>query len=275
MAKKKTHRAPAPLLCRSPSTFRSCLTYFKNLQTDGILDFSKLHFVDPGALVLLHHVARAHKKYQIVVVPPEREETRSYMMDHLGPRGKLRNPNKYPLRYVAREQDLALELGKWREMLQASQALDEERAREFSSTMSEVLMNSFVHGQTKEPCIVAGQTFPKMGHSALAAVDIGKSIPQTLIASKRYPGERTDEQWILHSLERGVTSKTRVTNMGFGLTVLANMIRRNKGSMLLASGTGIVTIESGGEPTAQPLGSRYQSFPGTFLMLDIPTTGAS
>jgi len=239
------------------------------------LDLRKLQFIDPAALVLLHHYAVA-KHEPVNILLPDRPEARAYIEDHLQWRMllggyALKNPNAFPLRYVAREEDLTAELGKWREMLEQTTLLGEERARGFSSTMSEVLTNSFTHGQTPTACIVAGQTFPKKGHSHLAAVDMGRTIPVTLRESGRYPGDRTDHEWILFALQRGVTCKSRETNKGYGLFYLWRHVAQNGGAMHIVSGRGLVSVQGGAAPVGKPLRSSDWAFPGTMIVLDLRT----
>ncbi len=272
MKDHEVHASPAPLLCRNLKTFRSCLTFFGRMRDSHcILDLRKVRFADPPALVLLHHFARESNGLGIYL--PEVGPAKDYISDNLRMReagASVRSPNRYPLRYVASERHMVVELGKWREMLLNSGALGEERARQFSSNMSEVLINSFAHGgQRNVRSIVAGQTFPKKAHSVLAAVDSGQGIPTSLRRSGRYPGERSDEEWILLALQRGVTSKSRETNRGFGLYLLQDMVRKNGGSMILVSGRGVVSITDGCEPKAEALGRSYPGFRGTFLILDI------
>lgn len=269
MARKAS---PQPLLCRSAKTLKACLTFFNHARHGATLDFSKVGFVDPPALVLLHHLAG--EQGGIPVHLPNNVTARKYFMDNLtmsaSSQGTPKVPNKYPLRYVNSETEMVRELGQWRDMLVESDKVSEETARAYSSTMSEVLVNSFSHGgASKGEVIVAGQTFGKRKHSVLAAVDRGRGIPTSLRASGRYGNERTDEQWILMSLEKGVTSKTRPSNRGFGLHYLKTMVQKNKGSLILLSGGGIVSITDGGEPVASSLSPHHHKFNGTFLIVDI------
>lgn len=265
--------APAPgiLHCRDLASVRTCLTYFRKVLSGASLDLRKVGFIDPGAIVLMHHHARLTRGRSIQLSLPQRKGPRDFFFGQVQSSITFRpgSANSYPLRFVRRESDLVPELAKWRQMLQASQALDEERAREFSSTIAEVLTNSFAHGLSKDPCIVAGQTFPKKQHSVLVVLDNGIGIPASLRNSKRYPGYRSDEEWILHALGKGITSRTRESNRGFGLYYLARMISENGGSLVIVSGMGAVSIRSGGAPRAEPLGYKYGSFDGTLMILDI------
>jgi hypothetical protein len=272
------HPCMANILCRDMQSIRSCLTYFSKIMGGGTLDFTKLTFIDAGAMVLLHQVVRARSPSaaNVFIDLPKLDVPRGIVEDNLARQSgniKMRNPNSFPLRYIPTEDRLVPELRKWREMLQNSTALGDERARRFSSNMSEVLMNSFTHAKTRKPCIVAGQTFRKKKHTLLAAVDYGDSIPTTLAKSGRYGGVRKPEEWMLMALEEGVTCKSRETNRGIGLFTLQKMIRENRGSMYLVSGEGTVSIEDGSDPVGAPLGEKYGIFPGTLLILDIKTSG--
>jgi hypothetical protein len=265
---------PANLRCRNLRSIRACLTYLGKVLAGSILDFTQLQFIDPAAIVLLHHMARRYSKPVFIRLPTQ-NKTKNYLEDHLQLTNKgafaLKNPKAFPLRNIAKQQDLSRELGKWREMLIRTGALGEELARSFSSTMSEVLMNSFTHGRTNAPCVVAGQTFS--GHSILAAVDHGLTIPHTLAQSKLYDNVVKDKPhgWLSLAIKRGVTCRTVDTNRGYGLAILTEMIQTNGGSMYIISGDAALSLEKGGDPVAEPLGSRYATFPGTFIVLDIKT----
>lgn len=158
--------------CRDLKSVRACLTYFKRLFAGEVLDFERLVFIDPGAMVLMHHFARLNKRASSIILP-KRPLLQKLMNESLQlPRGgrlRLRSPNSFPLRYVETESAMIEGLSAWRDMLMQSGACDEPMARDYSATMTEVLQNSFTHGKTRGHCIVAGQTFPKKKHSTLVA----------------------------------------------------------------------------------------------------------
>lgn len=272
-------KSPPLLRCRDAQSIRHCLAFLSRLSDQPgqmvTLDCRHLTFIDPAPMVLLHFFA-AQRSGPVVVALPENKVTRGVIQENLNNRGRLQRPNHFPLRYIPREEDLSEELGAWREMLVDSGSLREEDARGFSSTLSEVLTNSFAHGKAsgKAACIVAGQTFPKKGHTILAAVDRGLGIATTLRESHRYDDLQLaqDHEWMLHALKRGVTCKSLPINRGYGLFHLERMVRQNGGSMYVVSESGLVYVAHGSEPIGVPLrATGCPRFPGTLLVLDLNT----
>jgi hypothetical protein len=277
-------RPPAIMACRDLRSLRMCLTYFRVLkgQAGGatcVLDFEKVTWVDPGAIALLHHLMRVYKTPDVRILLPTKATAREYVLKHL----KVRSPDNtrytvdkkpidYPLRYVPSARELGSNLGEWAKMLEQWEGVPEEDARGFSATMSEVLMNSFQHGAISDPAIIAGQTFVRTGHSLLVAVDNGQGIPGSLRGSGRYGqrGYKADHEWIAAALERGVTCKSSTTNMGYGLYILADQVRRNGGRLIICSGAGVLVVDGKNPIVAEPLDNEhYRTFPGTMLILEL------
>lgn len=280
MGEQKTAPSPAFLRVRDLSSLRACLTYFARINAGEMLDFRNLGFIDPGAVVLLRHFVRNTKAGQIRIIPPTSRLPRLYLLDQAKAAReegqalfKAKAPNSFPLRFVTSEEAMIGELAKWREMLQKTAAIEEEEARRYAQHLTEVLTNSFSHGKTSKPCIVAGQTFGGRKHTVLSAVDSGIGIPASLRQSGRYV-DRADHEWIAHSLEKGVTAGTGPTNRGFGLYILQDMVKQCGGKLIVLSGKGaLLCTES--QIEAQPLGEAYGGFSGTFMVLVIPTGGAA
>jgi len=288
---REPRRAPLNLACRNPRGLRMCLTNFSGLSGDDTLDWRKVAFVDVGVWVLLHHLVRALRPGNLYILPPTQTGVRAYFNQRLGegnargsglppdggpavevevPRFSIQSPNRFCLQKVRSKFDLSARLADWRAMLIHNYTVDEETARGFSSTMAEIMINSFDHGRSEGGCILGGQNFPQAGHSILATADWGLTIPTTLRQSGRFGAQvRSDHEWILMSLEKGVTAKTHPRNLGVGLFELTRMVRANGGGMTVISGEGLVSIRGGGDPKGEPLGRRYGRFGGTMILLDL------
>ena len=80
--------------------------------------------------------------------------------------------------------------------------------------------------------------------------------------------EMTDADAIMKALEPRVSCKMGAPNEGVGLTILADLVRRMKGSLLIASGQGTVTMTRGQHPNTNrlPDGVRYE---GTLVALAV------
>lgn len=273
----KAYKPPAILRARDIASVRGSLTVGQRTMLSGGIDLRKVMFMDPAALVLLYHFANRPGVHKVVdVVPPLHEPAKVYFDLHYS-HAVSKNPLKpkslrsYPLRFIASENNVGNELATWRTQIMKTGALGEETARNLSRTLSEVLTNSFSHGRTRD-AIIAGQTFQQKRHTVIAAADFGETIPQTLSrAVKEMVALRwSDEDWIKHSLGKGITCGTRPANKGLGLFLLKEQVVRARGTLLIVSGSGILMVDREGEVTAQPLGRRYDRFPGTFLLVDLP-----
>lgn len=278
-ATEPTFKCPGNLSCRDPRSLRGCLTYFAKLKSGVTLDLTHVQFVDVAAMVLLHRLAR-EVGGGVGVFLPKKKGTREFISAQISRESSqlysLKMPNRLPVRYVTSETGMVDEVVKWRKMLSRSTPLDDETLRGFSRTMTEVLQNSFSHGRTAGPCVLGGQTFPKQGHSILAAVDAGISIPTSLRDSGRYAKHMADHDWIRFALEKGVTAGTRESNRGFGLFLLHQKVRSNGGKLLILSGRGLVWVTPDrSEPRAEPIGKKYGSFPGTLILIDLKTRSAT
>lgn len=275
-----TVASPTRLTCRDHKALRRTMDWVETaILADGdvTLDCSPLKAVDPVTMLLMHHYVGMKQAGKVLVKLPVAEVARNVIQVNLGKRGQLeRRPTDFPLRSIPAQQDLIPVLAEWRELLMQSDDIDEAQARDFASTMAEVLTNSFAHGRNQHRCIVAGQSFPKSAHSLLAAIDDGVGIPTTLRDCGRYTSDGliADHEWIRRSTDCGVTCKSVSSNRGFGLYQLRQMMHVNGGTMMIASGRGIYVMERGKESFCGALG-RGRHLRGTLLVLDIDTRGAN
>ena len=106
---------------------------------------------------------------------------------------------------------------------------------------------------------VAAQVTRTEGLVRLALADNGCGILKSF-EGLAWSAALTDAEAVGKALEPRVSSKGSPTNEGVGLTLVAGLVRRTRGWLMIVSGTGGVRIRSGGEPEAitLPDAARYQ-----------------
>jgi anti-sigma regulatory factor (Ser/Thr protein kinase) len=112
---------------------------------------------------------------------------------------------------------------------------------------------------------VAAQLTHADGLARIAIADNGKGIRQSFIDSGLdWATGMTDEEAIMKALEPHVSSKGNPTNEGVGLTLVSQLIELMGAWLVVASGTGAVTIMAGGEPCVVPVPDGF-SYQGTLI----------
>jgi anti-sigma regulatory factor (Ser/Thr protein kinase) len=261
------------MTCTSVKSLLAVWALAERAVQGGVLDFSRTKVLDPAVMVILHHTAsRRVGGDGLLFEPPVDPDARRWFSEHGVGRqyiGDTPMTNVYPSTYIAREDTMDPKLQAWQRRLNADEALREVDARMLSSTMSEVVSNSFQHGLRQGPkmCIVAGQTYRSENRARLCAADNGRTIPVSL--RDRYTAASAGE-FVGMALKRGVTCRSRTSNRGSGLFLLVKDVRRSGGSMLLLSGLGLVHVDSQRtEPVVHEVTDR-EPFRGTLLILDLP-----
>ena len=115
---------------------------------------------------------------------------------------------------------------------------------------------------------VAAQVNRTEGLVRLALADNGCGILKSF-AGFAWSADMSDAEAVRKALEPRVSSKGSPTNEGVGLTLVAGLIRRTRGWLMIVSGTGGLKIRPGLEPETitLPAGARY---PGTLVTLIFP-----
>lgn len=105
---------------------------------------------------------------------------------------------------------------------------------------------------------VSAQVNREEGLVRLALADNGCGILKSFEGFAWAKG-MTDAEAIRKALEARVSSKGSPTNEGVGLTLVAGMVRRIKGWLMIVSGSGGLKIRAGGEPETVllPDGAHY------------------
>lgn len=120
-------------------------------------------------------------------------------------------------------------------------------------TFSEIILNSVTHGHRhgyKNSTVwISAQYYARSDEILIGIVDNGCGILESLRTHPKLEN-KTDEAAILLALQPGISCNRDVgvfedaTNAGAGLTIVYRLARESLGSMLIASGGGVVSIVS-------------------------------
>jgi len=177
-------------------------------------------------------------------------------------------------------------LEKWAEGLRKDANATEQEAALWQFQIAEVVTNSFQHGRLPgadmQAPLVAGQCDREEGTVRLAVLDFGMTIPTRIEASTRFSRDATefpqgdedsiygkdDGDLIRFACQNGITSKSVSENQGRGLFSLVEEVKRNRGSVQIASRNGLVQF-SEHAPEARQLSSKntriHEQLSGTLI----------
>lgn len=274
--------APKFLLGNTHDNLRKLLTHGEGLFTiakEECLDYDMraLQHCDAAGAVVLARVAFA-SRHPIEADQPERPEACEWLKD-IGVVGRSRKeivkqrPDTAPLRFLKNDGNGVLyrELKRLRDFLSRRGTVTAPERVRFRTVLSEVINNSFVHGGknvAKEGVLICGQIHRR--HMIVAATDWGCSIPGSLENSDAYRGRNlTDEQWIHHACQEGVTCGTLGpdVNLGTGLSEVVETVEEVGGALHIVSRRGIYSREAGADVlSAFPHGG---SLDGTLIVADL------
>ncbi len=114
---------------------------------------------------------------------------------------------------------------------------------------------------------ISAQSTIKDGLVRIALADSGIGIKQSLAdGGHRWANTGTDSQCIIKALGAKISSKGQPANEGVGLTLSSRITSLMGGRILIASGGGIVTTNSNGEPSVVHC-STEERLPGTLVTL--------
>lgn len=136
----------------------------------------------------------------------------------------------------------------------------QSQADKLAFTIAELLSNIHVHSQTREAAL-AVQTYSDAVELAFGDGGIG-------IAGALQPhvdGPLPDADYVRKALEPGVSS--RIGGGGYGLTQLRETVEEEDGRLVIRSGSGQVTVESGSEDARNDC----SPLPGTLVEVTFPT----
>jgi hypothetical protein len=126
----------------------------------------------------------------------------------------------------------------------------------------EIYANAFEHGHSTVGVFSCGQFYPIKQEIALAFVDFGIGIPQSVSVVPE-AAALSDSLRIAWALERGNTSKKG--NRGVGLDILRSFVQVNNGKMDIVSHSGFVRLSRSGSYSPP----RNHRFPGTIFNITL------
>lgn len=268
-----------------------------------ILDCSKLNYVDPLGLCVLHHWFQDLEGQGITVelrdmsydaeswlrrmdvfsglrnLVFEDRTSQNQRNDHAGNLIEVRCVDSLDqIDIVAAEIASAIVKDvpdmSWETVdgMQPSEA--DKVSTELEYLFSELLNNALAHGRLRgypdAHAKVSAQYYPKVGRLRIAIVDNGCGLLQTLQAHEKMDGEQTCFKAIQIALEPTVSCnreqglRTDAKNQGFGLTIVTRMALDTGGLVAIFSGDGRLKQSGDGEPEMSPM----HNWQGTAVYLE-------
>jgi anti-sigma regulatory factor (Ser/Thr protein kinase) len=150
--------------------------------------------------------------------------------------------------------------------LQQNADLDEGSVNGLKTCLNEVIENVFYHAQSPTDALVSAQAYKAKRRTELVIADTGQGIRAALSKIPKYAKKATDDcSAIRLAIQKNVTT-TGDRRRGIGLWVASEVIRRNKGELLILSHEGGVRIGSNG---AHDVTDHF--WPGTLVVIEFRT----
>ena len=234
-------------------------------------DMRKVQHWDPCMALLLLRLAYDSED-PIRVREPERTACRDWLrqVGLFGPDEGKKRKDQLRLKQLSSPNELYDEIELLFGFLTQHEALDARSARKFGPMLSEVLMNTFQHGESARGAMICGQNYRGSRHAMVAAIDWGKTIPVTLSNAHAYRNmSKTDSEWIQFATEPLTTAQSRPENRGMGLAHMCEIIDRSGGTLHVVSRRGFYTRTDGGREILEDLPNPEFQLDGTLVVVDL------
>ena len=110
--------------------------------------------------------------------------------------------------------------------------------KEIVQSLSEIVNNSFIHGDSKFGLSCCGQYYPQKKYFEIAFYDSGYGLANRVIEFNPYPGKALlDSECIEWAMQRG-NSTLRDPEAGLGLYLLRQFVRITRGAFQIIAGNG-------------------------------------
>lgn len=130
------------------------------------------------------------------------------------------------------------------------------------------LFHNISDHSTQNTGFVHAQHYPTAYRVNITVSDFGKGIPANIC--DRF-GEMSDGSAILHASKEGVTSKSRPSNMGAGLSYLIDTVTMNSGEVRIYSSGGSLHCARGPDGATRRSMEGRGSYPGTLVDIALDT----
>lgn len=253
---------------------------FETLPTSVVVDFSRLRFCRPPAVVFLSNLTRFLVRNGVAVSWQGIDETKEairYLDDsrffeqHAGRAlrsGASPRSTTMPLVEVKQTYGFSwieYELIPW---LSACSGLPSGAFAEFRTCLSELFNNINDHSQLDVGSTFA-QWYPQESRLIVAVADFGRGIPS---AVRTVETSHDDGAAIVRACDEGFSSRSTPRNRGAGLHFLKqNVIENLGGSLRISSGSGSVRFFKSGNLLRKELYSVAGYCPGTMIEFEIKT----
>lgn len=253
---------------------------FGSVPNSVVLDFSRLRFCRPAAVVFLSNLTNYLVRLGVPVSwrgIDQRKQAIRFLDDSLFFKqhiGHLLSESAQPrattrplleLRHTHSHSWISFELVPW---LVACSGLPEEAFAEFRTCMSELFNNINDHSNFDVGSTFA-QWYPNESRLIVAVADFGRGIPS---AVRTVEPDHADGSAIIRAFDEGFSSRTTPRNRGAGLYLLQQNVLDNLGGALrVSSGSGSVRFWKSSNSLRSEIYSVAGYCPGTMIEFEIRT----
>lgn len=242
-------------------------------KNDITIDLSACEYFGPVGVAILSLLikelrARGHT---ISVIPPVLPQLKAYseysgfaQMSWGGPPANLDHPLNETTPIVFTTQRRDSEIGRVVQLVQRHTAICQDMIQSLQTLLAELLMNIQDHAGAEG--VMTARWFPSDQTVRIVIADLGVGLRSTLTQSYEV---RSDHHAIELALMEHTSSKRQSRNFGNGLPVVHTLMRRNKGDLILASGSAILSLtgqDRKESPRPRSLGPNT-ALPGTLCAL--------
>jgi len=256
-----------------------------------VIDFRDVEFMEPWAVAIFASFGLALRAKGVVVhaeldpANPANQYLAAVGLQSVLTTGPIDNPasgTPYPdstgLRVFQSIRDAESFAARASELVSG---IDEDAALRVRYCVEEIGRNAIQHASSPVGAVAIAQRFPKHGHVQIAVCDAGQGVQRSLKAY--YPELVTD----LESLRMAILPRTSGAapptvyggsgdqNQGLGLFFTREIAWRAGGALWLASGTGLLGIQSGKESGSQRVYRTINRWEGTLAVVHLPEQSAS
>lgn len=142
-------------------------------------------------------------------------------------------------------------------------ALPEESIKDaVNIPLSEIILNVVDHSKSSLGCYISAQAYPKEDRLVFSVADLGVGFLDTL--RPHYPDLRTNEAAIALAVQSGISSKSRGSNVGAGLSILCGFLKQ-RGNLEIISLDGVWHQDTAGNSLSRTISFR---FPGSCINIE-------
>jgi anti-sigma regulatory factor (Ser/Thr protein kinase) len=149
------------------------------------------------------------------------------------------------------------------ELVRRTMALPEQAETKLQISLAELADNVVYHSNSPVGGLISARAFRNEKEVRFVVADRGIGFRQALLKSGLRPSD--DKDAIALAIQDRVTSRSSTHNMGRGLFILVDIVKRNGGALLLVSQKGYLKLAHG----RRTFGQLQQPYPGSLALVTL------